>query len=880
MKNWLKGNRRLIAGTFSQICAMGMAFVLAFLGYSMNVVNRQGSYYTLDLFTEEENFEQTSTFYDFLHVDLSQLSEYMAVSSQMEKNGKYDSDKEIDIFAYDNRKRTVKPDVELPKLIYKTGDLIAWWKSEEGFCYESYGSTESMETTAEDDETASYMIVAETGDETAEGEYRTETNTAYTTDEAALSAETDAAQSDTTEQEETRLIEEYKPVNMDSLYDLKLPDGMTYANVEQAVQQAASDLATNYTVYNSYKQVLKEDMNLKYLMVDPSGKVQYTNLDRSKDTDALIAAMQECGVYMCYDYETDELVCDGVKAGNEVPYKSLLHSYRYSFPEGGKLYICVRTQADRNANTKLLGKWNENDAYAQAAKSYTMLKNKLPLMGFVMLLVIAGVLALFALAGYIAFIIMQPKREKEQLRYFDTWYTELAAAIAIGSALLIGGAGLEIAASLSDTGYDTYSGQIGAKIFCGILLLTFFLLYLLLLAYTGSLVRRIKAGTFWKNSICCRLLHGLKFVCKKCISVIGRGVRSVINHRSLAVRSFVPVYGGLLGLFLINLFFAGVGVIGIAIFLDLIAIILYGLYIYYSNRTREKIVEGITRISEGDLTYQIDTEKMYGENKVMAEAVNQIGNAVQNAVSISMKDERLKADLITNVSHDIKTPLTSIINYVDLLKREDIRNEKAQEYIRILDEKSQRLKRLTLDLVEASKISSGNITLKMGQLNVSELFTQAIGEYEDKWKEKGLQIVADVEPKDGEPPYLIWADSDRTWRVLNNLFGNIYKYAMQGTRVYCDVNRIMKIVADQEPEQGMIEITVKNISAQPLNIAADELTERFIRGDVSRSTEGSGLGLSIAKNLVKAQGGEFEIYLDGDLFKVSITFPVYTDNTH
>lgn len=886
MKNWLKGNGRLIAGAFSQICAMGMAFVLAFLGYSMNVVNRQGSYYTLDPFSEEENFEQTSTFYDFLHVDLSQLSEYMAVSSQMEKDGKYDSDKEIDIFAYDNRKRTDKPTVELPKLIYKTGDLIAWWRSEEGFCYESYGSTESisdesMDTTAGDEETASYMIVAETADETAEREYRTETNTAYTTDEVALSDEAEETQEDTTvKQTEARLIEEYKPVNMDSLYDLTLPDGMTYANVEQAVQQAACDLATNYTVYNSYKQVLKDDMNLKYLMVDPSGKVQYTNLDRSKDTNALIAAMQECGVYMCYDYQTDELVCDGVKAGNEVPYKSLLHSYRYSFPEGGKLYICVRTQADKTANTKLLGKWNPDDAYAQAAKSYTMLKNKMPLMGFMMLLVIAGILALFALAGYIAFIIMQPKREKEQLRYFDTWYTELAAAIAIGSAFLVGWFGVEIAASLGDNGYNTYSGQIGAKVFCGILLLTFFLLYLMLLAYTGSLVRRIKAGTFWKNSICYRLLHGLKLVGKKCLHVIGRGIRSVLNHRSLAIRSFVPVYGGLLGLFLVNLFFAGIGVIGIAIFLDLIVIILYGLYIYYSNRTREKIVEGITRISEGDLTYQIDTEKMYGENKVMAEAVNQIGNAVQNAVTISMKDERLKADLITNVSHDIKTPLTSIINYVDLLKREDIRNEKAQEYIRILDEKSQRLKRLTLDLVEASKISSGNITLKMGQLNVSELFTQAIGEYEDKWKEKGLQIVADVEPKDGEAPYLIWADSDRTWRVLNNLFGNIYKYAMQGTRVYCDVNRIVKTVADQESEQSMIEITVKNISAQPLNIAADELTERFIRGDVSRSTEGSGLGLSIAKNLVKAQGGEFEIYLDGDLFKVSIDFPAYTDNTH
>ena len=311
-----------------------------------------------------------------------------------------------------------------------------------------------METTAENEETASYMIVAETVDEMSEGEYRTETDTAYTTDEVALSDAVEEAQDDTTEQTMERLVEEYKPVNIDSLYDLTLPEGMTYDNVVRAVQQAACDLATNYAIYNNYKQVLKEDMNLKYLMVDPSGKVQYTNLDRSKDTDALITAMQECGVYMCYDYETDELVCDGVKAGNEVPYKSLLHSYRYSFPEGGKLYICVRTQADQGTNSKLLGKWNGHDTYAQAAKSYTMLKNKLPLMGFLMLLVIAGVLALFALAGYLAFIIMQPKREKEQLRYFDTWYTELAAAIAIGSAVLIGAVGLEIAASLSGSGYD------------------------------------------------------------------------------------------------------------------------------------------------------------------------------------------------------------------------------------------------------------------------------------------------------------------------------------------------------------------------------------------------------------------------------------------
>ena len=474
-------------------------------------------------------------------------------------------------------------------------------------------------------------------------------------------------------------------------------------------------------------------------------------------------------------------------------------------------------------------------------------------------LMIAGVLALSALAGYLAFIIMQPKREKEQLRYFDTWYTELAAAIAIGSAVLIGGVGLEIAASLSDSGYDTYSGQIGAKIFCGILLLTFFLLYLLLLAYTGSLVRRIKAGTFWKNSICYKILHIVKVVCKRCIHVICRGIRSVFNHRSLAVRSFVPVYGGLLGLFLVNLFFAGVGVIGIAIFLDLIVIILYGLYIYYSNRTREKIVEGITRISEGDLAYQIDTEKMYGENKVMAEAVNQIGTAEQNAVTISMKDERLKADLITNVSHDIKTPLTSIINYVAILKQSDIADPKIQGYLDILEAKAQRLKTLTEDVVEASKVSSGNISLEYMDVDLVEMIQQTEGEMAEKFEARNLKMIMNLPTE----PATIYADGRRMWRVLANVFNNAAKYAMEGSRVYVDL-----VQTGEE-----VQLTIKNVSEQPLNISADELTERFIRGDVSRSTEGSGLGLSIAQNLTKLQGGKFELYLDGDLFKVLIRFP-------
>ena len=218
-----------------------------------------------------------------------------------------------------------------------------------------------------------------------------------------------------------------------------------------------------------------------------------------------------------------------------------------------------------------------------------------------------------------------------------------------------------------------------------------------------------------------------------------------------------------------------------------------------------------------------------------------------------------KSDLITNVSHDIKTPLTSIINYVDLLKREDIKNERAKNYIAILEDKALRLKHLTDDLVEASKISSGNVKLEMTRINFQELINQTNGEFSEKFEDKGLQFVVNLP----EEPVVIEADGRRLWRIIENLYNNAAKYAMPHTRVYVDLTMV----------GHMARFSIKNISEQPLNIGADELTERFIRGDVARSTEGSGLGLSIAKNLTELQKGSFDIYLDGDLFKVTIIFP-------
>lgn len=250
-------------------------------------------------------------------------------------------------------------------------------------------------------------------------------------------------------------------------------------------------------------------------------------------------------------------------------------------------------------------------------------------------------------------------------------------------------------------------------------------------------------------------------------------------------------------------------------------------------------------------------------SREIATNINRITQSMQHAVEEQTKSERLKSELITNVSHDIKTPLTSIINYVDLLKKEELQGEHVKEYLDILDNKSQRLKALAENLVEASKASTGNVTIVKAPVNMNEMTVQAIGEFEEKFTSRGLTIISTLP----EETAVIYADGRYVWRIIENLFSNAFKYALEHTRVYVDLALT----------EGFVGIQVKNISQQRLNISADELMERFVRGDSSRNTqiEGSGLGLSIAQNLTQIQGGEFKLTIDGDLFKAEVIFPVY-----
>ncbi len=271
-----------------------------------------------------------------------------------------------------------------------------------------------------------------------------------------------------------------------------------------------------------------------------------------------------------------------------------------------------------------------------------------------------------------------------------------------------------------------------------------------------------------------------------------------------------------------------------------------------------KLLAAGRRLSAGETDYKVDTSLMFGEFREHAYNLNGIGSGLQNAVDKSIKSERMKAELITNVSHDIKTPLTSIINYVDLLKREGLDSEHAGEYLEVLDRQSARLKKLTEDLIEASKASTGNIKVNAERLDANILLSQAIGEYEEKLNNKNLFMVTDM----AEGEMFVYSDGRLLWRVFDNMLNNIAKYAKQDTRVYISTSKV----------NNEINIVFKNISDAPLNISSDELMERFVRGDSSRNTEGSGLGLSIARSLTELMGGKFEITIDGDLFKCSMRF--------
>lgn len=412
----------------------------------------------------------------------------------------------------------------------------------------------------------------------------------------------------------------------------------------------------------------------------------------------------------------------------------------------------------------------------------------------------------------------------------------------------------------------------------GIVLAFILVLYLITAGLFTTITRRIKCHGFLKTMLLPKLLkqagNGLKWAGRK-ISLGWRRLRetyrqSLCGHKRLILFASVLFTVNAIVLLLYGLMHEEAVLFS---FLLVVAEAIAGYQLIKYSAGAEKVLSVSRQIEAGDLNAKTDPNELRFNIRELGESLNQLGTGLSKAVESSIRDERTKAELITNVSHDIKTPLTSIISYVDLLKNEPIDNERAKEYIRVLDQKSQRLKQLIMDLIEVSKTNTGNIELDCIDLNLAELLDQVLGEYEDKMASCSLEPVKNIQAK--RP--VIHADGRRIFRIIDNILNNTVKYAQPGTRVYIDLTERDAAPGDDagtgQIAQKDIVLSVKNVSREMLNISAEELTERFVRGDRSRHTEGSGLGLSIARNLTELQGGSFKIEIDGDLFKVEISFP-------
>lgn len=367
---------------------------------------------------------------------------------------------------------------------------------------------------------------------------------------------------------------------------------------------------------------------------------------------------------------------------------------------------------------------------------------------------------------------------------------------------------------------------------------------ILAILFLGECTARLRDGVLLKNTLCYYLLRLCRKYIKKLIEALPLYPRAALCFLAISIAEFIVI---------------AIGDTGITMTLFLLFKLVETPVLCLTIIQIHQLQNTVKQMAEGNLEHHINTDKMLPACKKHGNYLNQIADGINLAVEERLKSEHFKTELITNVSHDIKTPLTSIVNYVDLLQKEGISNEEREEYIQVLDRQSARLKKLIDDLMDASKASTGNVEMHLEKCDVGIMMVQTLGEYEEKMTALDLNLIA-AAPSE---VLLVRADSRHLWRIFDNLLNNICKYSQPGTRVY----------VNQESEENQVKIIFRNTSKYPLNLSSEELMERFIRGDSSRHTEGSGLGLSIAKNLTELMQGSFELTTDGDLFKVIIILP-------
>ena len=583
-------------------------------------------------------------------------------------------------------------------------------------------------------------------------------------------------------------------------------------------------------------------------------QIQYNYMDRPSNLYFQVSYMDENGVEKLYTN------------ASEYPIEDMKNLGRYLYLSGDSILIDTNLKHIPNNITSELENYNlygnneyyimlaldtrypHTDPYSIAHNAYTKVRVNY-ITGLIFFAI--GTLGLLITLGWLIYLAgyQTPERTAVTLNYFDKIPLECSLVMTLFFLRACGSFRENVGTRLvrllvNQSHQDFYLTLIEVLAF-----------YLICLGEGFSLLRQYKARSLWHDSLVAR---------------IWRWSVTALNNTTFPAR-LTACFLGYLGtnmalIYTVYYLYENRTLLSVPYLYLVPGIVIAGfqlwtfLLLYRTAGETEKISFGIFKMSEGETGYKINTEGFSGKAAELAQTLNNLGDGLDTALQEKVKSERLKADLITNVSHDIKTPLTSIINYVDLLKREKIQNEKIQGYLEILEQKAHRLKNLTEDLVEASKASSGNLKLDIANIDLVELIHQTNGEFEEKYEIRHLELVSDLPSK----AILIAADGRRLWRVLENLYNNAFKYAMENSRIYVDVAQ----------REDHVYFTIKNVSANPLNINADELTERFVRGDVARTSEGSGLGLSIAKDLTHLMGGAFEIYIDGDLFKAQVGFPV------
>lgn len=622
----------------------------------------------------------------------------------------------------------------------------------------------------------------------------------------------------------------------DSMIEVPVKRYIVFNNLgdmEQGEQYINALLGENDPYYDEYNY--NEEYEENDTVENDTDSVLTADGNSITTQDIMYGDYYPSSVEKLYLDEADEI---GSSSGNG--YCLVLSYDAYSFINiTGKCYVDVAAAVDniKASNPEMvqyIGVWNT--------------KSKGILAGFAVVLLLCIVMSIFSMvnAG------VKTGKETITLGRFERTPTELVLAMAVCSVAAAVGICVESGiASMCVNQYRNYT-FVSENIQYIAFLVPVACLYSAALFFFNNIVAKVKAGTFFADCLIIRVLKWIAGKTKACF-------RYVKSHMSLTQKGiWAYICITIVEIIFVAILAAGSmrGLLWVVIYIILKWLCIVGI-VAYIIQTQE-LYKCAKEMAEGNLDRKADTSKMFWVFRAHGEHLNQIRDGMSKAVEARMKSEHLKTELITNVSHDIKTPLTSIINYVDLLQKDDMDEKTRQEYIEVLSRQSARLKKLIEDLVEASKASTGNIQINWAEIDANMLLEQAVAEYEDKLANAGLKVVFTR----SEVPAVIRADGQHLWRVFDNLLANISKYAMPGTRVYASVIH----------EAGSVRIEFKNISREALNVSSDELMERFVRGDSSRNTEGSGLGLSIANSLCTLMRADFKLSIDGDLFKAVIEF--------